>query len=72
VNRDEELMKSGLQVDFDCIVEVGFAHQDAFLAYMGRLFGPEAVDDAIAVDEARFLDRFQPRAYVGDEYVTAG
>jgi hypothetical protein len=39
---------------------------------MGRLFGPEAVDDAIAVDEARFLDRFQPRAYVGDEYVTAG
>ena len=41
VNRDEELMKTGLQVDFDCMVEVAFSDQDAFLAYMVKLFGPE-------------------------------
>jgi hypothetical protein len=57
VNRREEFMKSGFPIDFDCMVEVAFADEDAFLAYMGKLFGPEAVDDAVAVDEARFLDR---------------
>src|SRR4029077_8906598 len=72
LNRDEELMKTGLQVDFDCMVEVAFSDQDAFLAYMVKLFGPEAVDDAVAVDEAKFLDRSQTRAYVVDEHVTAG
>jgi hypothetical protein len=72
VDRDEELMKTGLQVDFDCMVEVAFSDQNAFLAYMGKLFGPEAVDDAVAVDEAKFLDRSQTRAYVVDERVTAG
>jgi hypothetical protein len=67
-------MKTGLQVDFDVMVEVAFADEDAFLAYMGKLFGPEAVDDAVAVDEAeaKFLDRSQTRAYVVDEHVTAG
>jgi hypothetical protein len=65
-------MKTGLQVDFDCMVEVAFADQDAFVVYMGKLFGPEAVDDAVAVDEARFLDRSRTRAYVVDENVTAG
>ena len=39
---------------------------------MEKLFGLEAVDDAIAVDEAKFLDRSQTRAYVVDEHVTAG
>jgi hypothetical protein len=72
VNRGEEFMKSGFPVDFDCMVEVAFADEDAFLAYMGKLFGPEAVDDAVAVDEARFLDRSRTRAYVVDEHVTAG
>ena len=72
VDRNEELMKTGLQIDFDCMVEVAFSDQDAFLAYMGKLFGPEAVDDAVAVDEAKFLDRSQTRAYVVDEHVTAG
>ena len=48
----KSLMKTGLQVDFDCMVEVAFSDQDAFLAYMVKLFGPEAVDDAVAVDEA--------------------
>ena len=56
----------GLQVDFDVMVEVAFADEDAFLAYMGKLFGPEAVDDA------KFLDRSRTRAYVVDEHVTAG
>jgi 3-oxoacyl-[acyl-carrier protein] reductase len=32
----------------------------------------EAVDDAVAVDEAKFLDRSRTRAYVVDEHVTAG
>jgi hypothetical protein len=72
VNRDEEFMKTGLQVDFDVMVGVAFADEDAFLAYMGKLFGPEAVDDAVAVDEAKFLDRSQTRAYLVDEHVTAG
>jgi hypothetical protein len=72
VNRDEEFMKTGLQVDFDVMVEVAFADEDTFLAYMGKLFGPEAVDDAVAVDEAKFLDRSQTRGYVVDEHVTAG
>lgn len=72
VSRDEEFTQAGLQVDFDCMVEVGFADEAAFFAYMGKLFGPEALDDAIAVDEARFLDRSQTRAYVVDEHVTAG
>ena len=54
-------MKTGLQVSFDCMVEVAFSDQNAFLAYMGKLFGPEAVDDAVAVDEAKFLDRSQTR-----------
>jgi len=72
IHRDEEFMKTGLQVDFDVMVEVAFADEDAFLAYMGKLFGPEAVDDAVAVDEAKFLDRSQTRAYVVDEHVTVG
>ena len=33
VNRDEEFMKTGLQVDFEVMVEVAFADEDAFLAY---------------------------------------
>ena len=37
-----------------------------------ELIGPEAVDDAVAVDEAKFLDRSRTRAYVVDEHVTAG
>jgi len=37
-----------------------------------KAFGPEAVDDAVAVDEAKFLDRSQTRAYVVDEHATAG
>jgi 3-hydroxyisobutyrate dehydrogenase-like beta-hydroxyacid dehydrogenase len=74
---DKELLAAdvvfvGLQVDFDVMVEVAFADEDAFLAYMGKLFGPEAVDDAVAVDEAKFLDRSRTRAYVVDEHVTAG
>ena len=72
VNKGEEFMKTGLQVDFDVMVEVAFADEDAFLAYMGKLFRPEAVGDAVAVDEAKFLDRSQARAYVVDEHVTAG
>jgi ribosomal protein uS13 len=72
VNRDEEFMKTGLQVDFDVMVEVAFADEDTFLAYMGKLFGPEAVDDAVAVDEAKFLDRSQTRAYVDRDYLVEG
>jgi hypothetical protein len=42
VNRDEEFMKTGFQVDFDCMVEVAFADEDAFLAYMGQGVRPDA------------------------------
>ena len=33
IHRDEEFMKTGLQVDFEVMVEVAFADEDAFLAY---------------------------------------
>src|SRR4029077_13545416 len=67
VNRDGELMKTGLRVDFDCMVEVAFTDEAAFLAYMGKLFGPEAVDDAVAwlcpaaADSCRTSVSAQPR-----------
>ena len=67
----ERVTTEGGVVDFDVITELGFADRDAFLAWMTKLSGPGA-GELVAADEARFLDRSRTRAYVVEEYVTAG
>ncbi len=69
--RDEGLAKEGGGVDFDVVTELGFSDRAAFLAWMARLSAPGA-GEQVAADEARFLDRSRTRAYVVEEYVTAG
>jgi hypothetical protein len=68
--RDQELTKSGNVVDYDVMTELGFADQEAFAAWTGKLFAP-GIAERVAEDEARFLDRSQTRAYVVQEYETA-
>jgi uncharacterized protein (TIGR02118 family) len=65
-----KLTEGGASVDFDVMTELGFPDREAFLAWMGKLFGPDA-GDQVAADEARFLDRSRTRAYVVDERVTS-
>jgi hypothetical protein len=69
--RDQELTKSGKVVDYDVMTELGFADQEAFAAWTGRLFAP-GIAEQVAEDEARFLDRSQTRAYVIQEYAAEG
>ena len=71
VVRGEELTKEGGAVDFDVVIELAFADQDAFFAWMARLSGPGA-GEQVAADEAKFLDRSRTRAYVVEEHVTSG
>ncbi len=68
--RDQELTNSGNMVDYDVMTELGFADQEAFAAWTGRLFAP-GIAEQVAEDEARFLDRSRTRAYVVQEYETA-
>ena len=68
--RDQELTKSGNIVDYDVMTELGFADQEAFAAWTGKLFAP-GIGEQIAQDEAQFLDRSRTRAYVVQEYSTA-
>ncbi len=69
--RDQELTKSGNIVDYDVMTELGFADQEAFAAWTGKLFAP-GIAEQVAEDEARFLDRSRTRAYVVQEYTTTG
>ena len=69
--RDEGLAKEGGGVDFDVVTELGFSDRAAFLAWMARL-SAQGAGEQVAADEARFLDRSRTRAYVVEEYVTAG
>jgi len=69
--REQELTKSGNIIDCDVMTELGFADQDAFTAWMGKLSAP-GVAEQVAEDEGRFLDRSRTRAYVIQEYATAG
>ena len=69
--RDQELTKSGNLVDYDVMTEWGFADQEEFASWMGKLLAP-GVAEQIAEDEARFLDRSRTKAYVVQEYATAG
>ena len=69
--RDDRLTREGGVVDFDVVIELGFPDRDAFLAWMAKLSATGA-GEQVAADEARFLDRSRTRAYVFEEYVTAG
>lgn len=69
--RDQELTKSGNLADFDAMTELGFADQPAFTAWMAGLSAP-GVAERVAEDEARFLDRARTKAYIIQEYATAG
>ena len=71
LNRDEKLTEGGTPVDFDAVTELVFPDQAAFLAWMGKIMGPENID-RVAADEAKFLDRSQTRAYIVDERATVG
>lgn len=68
--RDQELTKSGNLVDCDVMTELGFADQEGFASWMGKLLTP-GIAEQIAEDEGRFLDRSRTMAYVVQEYATA-
>jgi uncharacterized protein (TIGR02118 family) len=65
VVRGEALNREGAGIDFDVVTELAFPNRDAFLAWVERL-----ATKAIAMDEEKFLDRAQTRAYVIDERTT--
>jgi hypothetical protein len=71
VVHDEKLTEASPNIDFDVMTELGFSDRAAFLAWMGKLYGPEA-GEQVATDEARFLDRSRTRAYIVDERITSG
>lgn len=54
--RDQELTKNGNLVDYDVMTELGFADQEEFASWMGKLSAP-GIAEQIAEDEGRFLDR---------------
>ncbi len=54
--RDQELTKNGNLVDYDVMTELGFADQEEFDSWMGKLLAP-GIAEQIAEDEGRFLDR---------------
>lgn len=65
IQRDQELSQSGRQVDFDVVVELGFASAEEFhKSWLQPLVLSEQNGPIIAEDEARFLDRSETRAYV--------
>ena len=68
--RDQELTKSGNLVDYDVMTELGFADQEAFATWTGKLFAT-GIAEQVAEDEAQFLDRSRTKAYVVQEYATA-
>lgn len=70
VVHSEKLTEGNASVDFDVMTELAFADQEAFLAWMGKVAGPDA-GALVAADEARFLDRSRTRAYVVDERITS-
>jgi hypothetical protein len=68
--RDQELTKSGNLVDYDVMTELGFADQEEFASWIGKLLAP-GIAEQVAEDEGRFLDRSRTKAYVVHEYATA-
>jgi hypothetical protein len=68
--RDQKLTKSGNLVDYDVMTELGFADQEEFASWMGKLLAP-GIAEQVAEDEGWFLDRSRTKAYVVQEYVTA-
>jgi uncharacterized protein (TIGR02118 family) len=66
--RGEALTRKGGAVDFDVVTELGFPDRAAYIDWMAQL----ASSGQVGVDEARFLDRTQTRAFVFEECVTSG
>jgi len=71
LKRNEELTGGGNMVDYDVMTELGFADEESFAAWMGKILEP-GIAEQVAEDEARFLERSRTRAYVVREYATAG
>ena len=67
--RDQELTKSGNLVDYDVMTELGFADQEEFASWMGKLSAP-GIAEQVAEDEGRFLDRSRIKVYVVQEHET--
>ena len=67
----EKLTNEGGAIDFDVVTELGFPDRAAYNAWMAKLSAPGA-GDRVSADEVKFLDRSRTRAYVVEEYVTAG
>ena len=66
LSRGDELNHQDTALGFDVITELGFADRATFLAWIAAVSV-----DAVAEDEARFLDRSRTRASVVDDRVTA-
>jgi EthD domain len=55
----------------DVVTELGFADREAFLAW-GAAVRTGKPGEAVAADEAKFLDRSKTRSFVVEEHVTSG
>jgi uncharacterized protein (TIGR02118 family) len=62
VTRGDEFNREEATIDFDVITELVFDDRDGFVTWVTDLGV-----DAVAEDEARFLDRSRTRAYVIEE-----
>jgi hypothetical protein len=58
-------------IGFDVVTELVFPDRDAFMAWVTKLSEPGTGEQVVA-DEQKFLDRSRTRAYVVEEWVTAG
>jgi hypothetical protein len=58
-------------IDFDVVTKLVFPDRAAYLAW-GAAVGRGEAGERVAADEATFLDRSRTRAYVIEEFVTAG
>jgi hypothetical protein len=67
IQRGDAFNIEGEEIAFDCMTELVFAERDDLLAWMTSL----GVDE-IARDEEKFIDRAATRAYVVDEWTSAG
>jgi EthD domain len=58
-------------IDIDVVTELVFADREAYQAWTAAVFKPGAGEQVVA-DEERFLDRARTRAFVVEEFGTAG
>jgi len=63
--RDQELTKSGNLVDYDVMTELGFADQEEFASWMGKLLAP-GIAEQIAEDAVALLNQNERDEQHGD------